>query len=95
MEQRNEYIKKLEENIAVYDEKIDDMKAKAAGIKADMKAEYLAQLDAIEKKRDAFVIKCEQLKDSNEQAWNDVKAGTEKAWNELEHSFGRALSRFR
>ena len=28
MEQRNEYIKKLEENIAVYDRKIDEMKAK-------------------------------------------------------------------
>jgi len=95
MEQRNEYIKKLEENIAVYDEKIDEMKAKAAEIKADMKAEYLAQLDTIEKKRDAFVVKCEQLKDANEQAWNDVKAGTEKAWNDLEHSFGRALSRFK
>ena len=83
MEQRNEYIKKLEENIAAYNKKL-----------ADMKNEYLAQIDSIEKKRDAFVVKCTQLKEANEHAWNDVKAGTEKAWNELEHSFGRALSRF-
>ena len=94
MEQRNEYIKKLEENIAAYNKKLAEMKARTAEVKADMKAEYLAQIDSIEKKRDAFVVKCTQLKEANEHAWNDVKAGTEKAWNELEHSFGRALSRF-
>lgn len=95
MQQRNEYIKKLEENIAAYNEKLAEMKAKTAEVKADMKVEYLAQIDSIEKKRDAFVAKCAQLKEANEHAWNDVKAGTEKAWNELEHSFGRALTRFR
>ena len=95
MEQRNEYIKKLEENITVYNKKIADMKEKSAEVKADMKTEYLAQVDSIEKKRDAFVAKCGQLKNSNEHAWDDVKAGTEKAWNELEHSFGRASSRFK
>ena len=95
MEQRNEYIKKLEENITVYNKKIADMKEKSAEVKADMKTEYLAQVDSIEKKRDAFVAKCAQLKESNEHAWDDVKAGTEKAWNELEQSFGRASSRFK
>lgn len=95
MEQRNEYIKKLEENIAVYDRKIDEMKAKATGIKADLKAEYLVRLNCIENKRDNFVVKCEELKDAKDQGWDDVKSGTDRARNELEHSFGRALSRFR
>lgn len=95
MEQRNEYIKKLEENIVAYNKKLAEMKAKVAEVKADVKAEYLTQIDSIEKKRDAFVAKCGQLKNSNEHAWDDVKAGTEKAWNELEHSFGRASSRFK
>jgi chromosome segregation ATPase len=95
MEQRNEYIKKLEENIAAYNKKLADLKAKSAEVKADMKVEYLAQVESIEKKRDAFVAKCGELKEANEHAWNDVKAGMEKARHELEHSFGRALTRFR
>jgi len=95
MEKRNEYIKKLEENLNEYNAKIAEMKTKIAGVKADMKTEYLAQVEGIEKKRDAFEVKYGQLKDSNGHAWDDVKAGTEKAWNDLEHSFGKAASRFK
>ena len=50
MEQRNEYVKKLEENIVAYNKKLAEMKAKVAEVKADVKAEYLAQIDSIEKK---------------------------------------------
>ena len=92
MEQRNEYIKKLEENIAAYNTKLAEMKAKTAEV-SDVKAEYLAQIDSIEKKRDAFVAKCVQLKEANEHAWDDVKDGTEKARNELAYSYGRACTR--
>ena len=49
MEQRNEYVKKLEENIVAYNKKLAEMKAKVAEVKADVKAEYLAQIDSIEK----------------------------------------------
>jgi hypothetical protein len=95
MEKRNEYIKKLEQNLNEYNAKIAEMKTKVAGVKADVKAEYLAQVEGLEKKRDVFVVKYGQLKDANEHAWDDVKAGTEKAWNDLEHSFGKAASRFK
>lgn len=69
MEQRNEYIKKLEENIAAYNKKLAEMKARTAEVKGDVKVEFLAQIDSIEKKRDAFEAKCAQLKESNEHAW--------------------------
>ena len=95
MEQRKEYIKKLEENIIDYNKKLAEIKTKATGIKADMKADYLSQVDNIEKKRDAFILKCGQLKEANELAWDDEKGGMEKAQNELEHTFGRVVTRFR
>ena len=44
MEKRNEYIKKLEQNLNEYNAKIAEMKTKVAGVKADVKAEYLAQV---------------------------------------------------
>lgn len=95
MEKRNEYIKKLEENLAAYNAKLAEMKTKVAGVQSDVKAEYLSQVERLEKKRDDFVVKYEKLKDSNGHAWDDVKAGTEKAWVDLEHSFGKAVSRFK
>lgn len=95
MEKRNEYIKKLEENITACNAKVAEMKVKATEAKNEMKAEYLSQVDELEKKRDVFAVKCGQLKDANGHAWDDVKAGTEKAWNDFEHSVGKAASRFK
>ena len=95
MEKRSEYIKKLEENLTVYNAKLAEMKAKVAEVHSDMKAEYLAQVESFEKKRDDFEVKYGQLKDSHGEAWDDLRDGTEKAWNELERSFGKAVSRFK
>ena len=91
MEKRVEYLRKLEANIIAYNEKLDEMKVKVSGIKADMKEDYLAKVKSLEGKRDDFVVKYGQLKDSSGYAWLDVKAGSEKAWIELESSFEKAV----
>jgi chromosome segregation ATPase len=95
MEQRNVYLKKLEENLTQYNIKLVEMKAKVAEVQADMKADYLSQVENLENKRDDFVVEYGQLKEASGHAWDDVKAGTEKAWNELEDSIEKAGSRFR
>ncbi len=95
MEKRNVYLEKLEGNLAEYNAKLVEMKAKAAEIQSDMKSEYLSQVDNLEKKRDDFMVKYGQLKKTSGHAWEDVKAGTENAWNELEDSIEKAISRFK
>lgn len=95
MEKRNVYIKKLEENLTVCDAKLAEMKAKVAEVQADMKAEYLSQVEILEKKRNEFAAKYEQLKEAGEHAWDDVKLGTEKAWDELEDSIKKAIAHFK
>jgi len=59
---RTAQIKKLEENIVNYTEKIYEMKAKAAEVQSDIKAEYLFAAKSLEKKRDDFVVEYGQLK---------------------------------
>ena len=95
MEKHKVYLEKIEANLAKYNAKLAVMKAEAAGVKADMKLEYLSQMGNLEKKRDAFMVKYGQLKETSEHGWEDVKAGTEKAWNELEDSIKKTFSRFK
>ena len=71
------------------------MKVKVVEARADMKVEYLAQVDNLEKKREEFAVKYGQLKGAGEHAWDDVKFGTEKAWNELECSINKAMAHFK
>jgi hypothetical protein len=95
METRNVYIKKLEDDLVYCDTKLAEMKAKAIEAQADMKAEYLAQVDNLEKKREEFAVKYGQLKGAGEHAWDDVKSGAEQAWNDLESSIDKAIAHFK
>jgi len=94
VEKKNEYIKKMQTNLTLYDAKLDVLKAKAAVIHADMKVEFLSQVESLQNNRNDFAAKYGKLKDSSEHAWGDVKAGSEKAWHGLEDSLEKALSRF-
>ncbi|MHB8077554.1 sll1863 family stress response protein [Desulfosporosinus fructosivorans] len=84
----------FEANLAKYNAKLAVMKAGVAEVKADMKLEYLSHMDSLEKKRDAFLEKYEQLKETSELGWEDIKIGTEKSWNELKDSIEKGISRF-
>ena len=95
MEQRNKYMEKIEVNIAKYNAKLHVMKAQATEVKADMKLEYLSQVDHLEKKRDDFMVKYATLKETSGHGWEDVKLGTEKAWNEMKDSIEKATTRFK
>lgn len=95
MEKRTVYMEKIEANLAKYNAKIAVMKTEAAEMKADVKLEYLSQMDKLEKKRDDFMLKYGQLKSSSEHGWEDVKVGTENAWNELKDSIEKGISRFK
>ena len=95
MDKRSVYMDKIEASLAKYNAKLDVMKAEAAELKADMKLEYLSQVDNLEKKRDNLKAKYGQLKETGGHGWEDVKVGTEKAWNEMKDSFEKAISRFK
>jgi Skp family chaperone for outer membrane proteins len=76
-------MEKIEANLTQYNARLLDLRGKAAEVQADMKLEYLSQVENLEKKRDELKDKHNQLQRASEHAWEDVKAGTEKAWNEL------------
>ncbi len=95
MEKHKLYMDKLDAKLTQYNAKLAQMKGKSAEVQADMKLEYLSQVENLEKRHDEFTKKHGQLKTASEHGWKDIKTGTEKAWNELEEAFNKAAARFK
>lgn len=93
-EKRDIYIEMINARLVQYNAKLSEMRGKAAEIQADMKLEYLSQIENLEKKRDECKQKHDELKKAGIHAWEDVKAGAEKAWTELGDSIEKAASHF-
>ena len=95
MEKRDVYLEKINAQIEQYSAKLAGMRGKATEVQADMKLEYLKQVEKIESNRDALKERYEQLRKSSESSWGDIKEGTEKAFNELKESFSKATKHFK
>jgi len=95
MEKRSLYMEKIDAKLIQYNAKLAQMKGKATEVQVDMKLEYLGQVENLEKRRDEFVKKHDQLKTASQHGWEDVKVGTEKAWSELEQGFDKVVARFK
>ena len=95
MEKRDLYLEKISSQIEQYNAKLAGMRGKVNEVNADMKLEYLKQVEKLEGTRDGFKEKYEQLSKASESSWEDMKEGTEKAWNELEESIVKATKHFK
>lgn len=95
MEKRDLYLEKINAQVEQYSAKLAGMRGKAAEIQADMKLEYLNQVEKLEGKRDGLKEKYEQLKKSSESSFEDMKEGTENAWNELKEAVTKAAENFK
>ena len=95
MEKRDLYLKKISAQIDQYNAKLAGMRAKASEVNADMKLEYLKQVEKLEVNRDGLKKKYEQLSKASESSWKDMKEGTENAWNELKESVAKVLDNFK
>ena len=95
MGKRDLYIEKINAQIEQYSAKLAGMRGKATEVQADMKLEYLEQVEKVESNRDALKERYEQLRKSSESSWGDIKEGTEKAFNELKESFTKATKHFK
>lgn len=95
MEKRDLYLEKINAQIEQYSAKLAGMRSKATEVNVDMKLEYLNQVEKLEKKRDGFKKKYEQLSKAGESSWEDMKEGTENIWNDLKESVAKASEHFK
>jgi DNA phosphorothioation-dependent restriction protein DptG len=95
MEKRDLYLEKISAQIEQYNAKLSGMRGKAAEVNADMKLEYLNQVEELEGKRDGLKAKYEQLRKASESSWEDMKEGIENAWNELKEAVAKTTEHFK
>jgi hypothetical protein len=93
-ESKQNYQEKIKAQFERLSERIEDLKAKGADIKADAEIEYNANMAELYVKREEVEIKLRELQNSSDEAWTEMQKGLEQAWNELSHSWNQALAKF-
>lgn len=95
MSSKDDYIRKLQNQLDKWNAQIDRLVVQAALAKAEARVEYHDEITALREKRDELLGKLDQLKHASEGAWEDVKSGLEQAWSAVEKAFGAASKRFK
>jgi uncharacterized protein involved in exopolysaccharide biosynthesis len=95
VDHRQLYMEKVNAQIEQDKARIAEMRARAAEKNADVKSEYLREVEALENKLQALRENYGKLHDSDETAWESIKEATESAWESLTDSIAKATRRFR
>ena len=95
MENRKEYIDKMAAKLKGWDDEIMKLEAKAGTAKADLKAEIKQQVQDLNAKKEAALLKLKEIRSESEIAWGDLKAGAEQALGTVEDSLKKAWARFK
>jgi uncharacterized coiled-coil DUF342 family protein len=82
---------KLEE----WNVEIDILTAKAGKVSDDVRKEYNEQIESLKAKQISVRQKIEELQQSGESAWEDLKSGFELAWTAMGEAIDSARSRFK
>ncbi len=91
---RDAYVEKLQGNIAKWNGELDEIEVKAKHAKDDAKVEFNKLIEEIKAKRLSLEGKITELKNSSEDAWEDVKKGVDVARQVLGQAVNSAKEKF-
>ena len=95
MTARDDYVKKLKEQLDRWNTDISKLEARAKQPLVGMKDAYEKQLQDLRKRRDAMQQKMTEIQKAGDQAWDHLREGADKAWKAMEESFRNARSIFK
>ena len=95
MESKEAYKAKIDAQLKEWSIKIADLKAKAELAEANVKVEYLKQIELLSARKEKAQAKLEELKIAGDEAWESLKAGMEKAVSELKDAINSAIAKFK
>ena len=90
MSERQKHVDTMKAKIDEWSNDIDEMEKKAKTASEDLTEEYQHQIGALKKQRDEAFVKLEEMQNTTDSAWQDVKSGAEDAWNAISHAFSSA-----
>ena len=93
-QEKQMYQDKIEAKLRDLDQQIDALKVKIGKQNRVDRKQLQQQMAELDRKRVAAHQELEKLKNSSEEAWQDMKAGIEAAIGDLETAYERAASHF-
>ncbi len=94
MSSKDVYKDKLDEQLKEWSIKIADLKIKAELAEANLRVEYIKQVEMLRVKKEEAEIKLDELKKAGDDAWETLKSGVDKAASELKYAINSAISKF-
>ena len=95
MSTKDEYVRKMHSRLDLWNAEIDKLAAKADHAEAEVRTEYHKHIDELRAKRDAASKRLDEIRQTGEGAWEDLKAGAEMAWDAIGEAIDSAKSRFK
>ena len=94
MENRQEYIDKLTTQLKTWDEDIKKFEVKAKNAASDIKSQIENKIYEMRIKKTHFEKQLNELTDSSDDAWFEIKSGIEKAESNMKKSIQNAKETF-
>jgi DNA repair ATPase RecN len=95
MSDREVYIEKMAAKLKEWDAKIEKLEIKAKASTTDVKKEYNREIEDLKRQREKVQAKIHKLRESGDDAWDELKAGLEKSWKTLGNAFDGALKKLK
>ncbi|WP_298267988.1 hypothetical protein [Geobacter sp.] len=89
------YQQQAEGTLKGLEQKMDEMKEKAADLKMDAKEKFDQEMMIMKEKKEAAERNLEKLKSATGEAWDNAKAETQKALEDLSAQYDKMMSRFK
>lgn len=94
MSKKEAYEQKFQAQLDEWSAEIDKLKAKADRADADAEIAYRQEVDKLRARQGEMKQKLHDLKESGDDAWDDIVAGVESAQDALGNALRSAQSRF-
>ena len=94
MNKKEVYEKKLQNQLDEWGLKIDELEIKAKKTEAEVQQKYEEEIDHLRSKQTEAYEKLSELKQSGDDAWEDLKAGVDSASEAFGTALKSAVSRF-
>ena len=95
MSTKEDYVRKMHSKLDIWSAEIDKLSAKADQVGADARVEYHKHIDELRTRKAAAQKRLDELRQTGEGAWEDLKAGVEMAWDAIGEAVDSAKSRFK
>lgn len=94
-EQKEQFQKEMEDNLAAINKEIAELKSHVSDVSGEAQKELNEKITALESKQSELSQRLAKLKKSSGKAWSEMKSGVTKAWDALSGSYKKAKAEFK